>query len=405
VLLSTARRLLSGARPDDTIARFGGDEFVVVVQGLSSFADLSACADRIVTALREPHLVGGEEVVATVSIGIAATSRPDHLPDDLLREADMAMYRAKDRGRDRHEVYGEALQARAAQRLVIERVLRHAMSDGRLSVRFQPIIDLTAGFAVEAEALLRCSAINRGHSMPVPYLAVADESGLLPVIDEWARATAFAQLASLRSSLGDGDLKRIAVNVTARELVAADFPSHLAASLATAGLSGKDLSIEVTEQVLLQTSNSAIRSLVELRDIGVHVGLDDFGTGFSSLTHLQALPLDFIKIDRGFVKRIAGDGRSRAIVAAIIDLAHALDLGVVAEGIETQAQLLLLRGFGCDLGQGYLFARSLTPSGLVTFLEGGAASREVVGGEDWRATGAVQLESAITPSTMGTKIA
>ncbi|MGA3185003.1 MAG: EAL domain-containing protein [Candidatus Dormibacteria bacterium] len=379
VLVSTARRLQAGARPDDTVARFGGDEFVVVVPGLVAFADLAACAERIVTELREPHVVGGEEVVATVSVGIAATSRPDHLPDDLLREADLAMYRAKDRGRDRHEIYGEALQARAAQRLVTERVLRHAMSAGHLNVRYQPITDLAAGTAVEAEALLRCAAIDRGHSMPEPYLAVAEESGLLPVIDEWVRATAFAQLARLRASLGDGGLQRIAMNVTARELVGADFPSRLAEDLARAGLAGKDLSVEVTEQVVLQTSNSAIRALVELRGIGVHIGLDDFGTGFSSLTHLQALPLDFIKVDRSFVKRIAVDARSRAIVAAIIDLAHALGLTVVAEGIETQAQLLLLRGFGCDLGQGYLFARALSSSALASFLDDGVASRAVVG--------------------------
>jgi EAL domain-containing protein (putative c-di-GMP-specific phosphodiesterase class I) len=217
--------------------------------------------------------------------------------------------------------------------------------------------------------------------MPERYMSVAEESGLLPVIDDWVRATAFAQLATLRPGLRDGDLKRVAVNVTARELVGADFPARFASSLATVGLSGNDLAIEVTEQVLLQTSNSAIRSLVELRSTGVHIGLDDFGTGFSSLTHLQALPLDFIKVDRSFVKRIAVESRSRAIVAAIIDLAHALGLTVVGEGIETQAQLLLLRGFGCDLGQGHLFARSLTASGLVGFLENGAASHLVVGGE------------------------
>jgi diguanylate cyclase (GGDEF)-like protein/PAS domain S-box-containing protein len=385
VLISTAQRLLSVARPEDTVARFGGDEFVVV-QSLASFSDLNACADRIVTALREPHRVGDQEVVATVSIGVAATSRTDHLPDDLLREADLAMYRAKDRGRDRHEVYGEALQARATQRLETERVLRHAMSAGRLNVRYQPIVDLSTGAAVQAEALLRCSAIDRGKSMPERYISVADEAGLLPVIDDWVRATAFAQLATLRPALRDGDLQRVAVNVTARELVGADFAARFASSLATAGLSGNDLAIEVTEQVLLQTSNSAIRALVELRSTGVHIGLDDFGTGFSSLTHLQALPLDFIKIDRSFVKRIATDARSRAIVAAIIDLAHALDLTVVGEGIETHAQLFLLRGFGCDLGQGHLFARSLTASGLVGFLDDGAAAHLVVGGEHRRSS-------------------
>jgi diguanylate cyclase (GGDEF)-like protein/PAS domain S-box-containing protein len=376
VLVDTARRLQRVARPDDTIARFGGDEFVVIVQGLATRADLSACADRIVAALREPHVLQGEEVVATVSIGIAATSRPDHLPGDLLREADLAMYRAKDRGRDRHEVYGEALQARAAQRLDTERLLRRAMSEDRLTVEYQPIIDLASGLPVEVEALVRSDDIDGGRSMPERVLSVAEDSGLLPLIDDWVRMTAFAQLAALRSRPASGDeIERVAVNVTARELVSSDFPARLSASLDEAGLSGHDLSIEVTEQVLLQTSDSAIKSLIDLRKIGVRIGLDDFGTGFSSLTHLQTFPLDFLKIDRSFVKRIEVDRHSHAIVAAIIHLAHALDLMVVAEGIETDAQLNALRGFGCDRGQGFLFAHSLNPGALVTFLVGRAAVR------------------------------
>jgi diguanylate cyclase (GGDEF)-like protein/PAS domain S-box-containing protein len=369
VLMGTARRLLEAARPDDTVARFGGDEFVVVIQGLTTPTDLSACAERIVVALREPHLIQGEEVVATVSIGVAATSRPDHLPADLLREADLAMYRAKDRGRDRHEVYGEALQARAEQRLTAERILRHATAERRFSVEYQPIIDLESGMAVEAEALLRSADIDLGRSMPQHVLSVAEESGLLPTIDEWVRTTVFTDLAAWRRSGACRSLQRVAVNVTARELVSADFPAGLAKALREAGLCGRDLAIEVTEQALLQTSHSAIRSLVELRAAGVRIGLDDFGTGFSSLAHLQSFPLDFLKIDRSFVERMEVDKHSASIVAAIIHLAHALDLTVVAEGLASDAQLAALRGFGCDRGQGFLFARSLSPTALARFPE------------------------------------
>ena len=364
VLVAAAHRLQHLARPDDTVARFGGDEFVVIVQGLTKSEDLSALADRVVTALREPYRIGKqkEEVVTTVSVGIAVTSRSDHLPGDLLREADLALYRAKDRGRDRHEVYGEALQVRAVERLETERLLRRAMSEGGLALVYQPIIDLSTGATVEAEALLRIDDADLGRLAPGQFLSVAEEAGLLPAMDEWVRLTALSQLAAWRSSGAIGSLDRVAVNVTARELASADFASRLAARLADAGLEGHDLTIEVTEHVLLQTSNSAVNSLAELRELGVQIGLDDFGTGFSALTYLQTFPLDFLKIDRSFVERIADDRRSSSIIGAIIGLAHALDLAVVAEGVESEAQLAALRRFGCDRVQGFLLSPPLTTS-------------------------------------------
>ena len=371
VLVATAQRLQHLARPDDTVARFGGDEFVVIVQGLTKSADLSALAGRIVTGLREPHRIGKlkEEVVTTVSIGIAVTSQPDHLSGDLLREADLALYRAKDRGRDRHEVYGEALQARAVERLETERLLRRAMSERRLAVAYQPIIDFSTGMTVEAEALLRIDDLEFGRLAPEQFLSVAEEAGLLSNMDDWVRTTALKQLSVWRSNGALGSLERIAVNVTARELASADFASRLAARLGEAGLDGRDLSIEVTEHVLLQTSNSAINSLVELRSLGVHIGLDDFGTGFSALSYLQTFPLDFLKIDKSIVERIVKDRRSSSIIGAIIGLAHALDLTVVAEGVESEEQLAALRSFGCDRVQGFLLSHPLTAAEFKRHLE------------------------------------
>ena len=356
VLIATARRLQRLARPDDTVARFGGDEFVVLVQGLHNAADLAALADRIVSALREPCRVGKEHIEITVSIGVAITSLPDQLSADLLREADLALYKAKDRGRDRHEIYGEALQARAIRRLETERLLRRAIASRSLAVEYQPIVHLASEAVVEVEALLRIDDVELGRLTPEHYLAVAEETGLLVKIDEWVRVNAFTQLAAWRADRSLRSVGRLAVNVTARELAAADFAPRIAAQLHEAGLRGGDLAVEVTEQVLLQTSNSAINSLVELRHAGVRIGLDDFGTGFSALSYLQTFPLDFLKIDRSFVERVAIDARSAAIVAATISLAHALDLEVVAEGIETQEQLTKLRSFGCDRGQGFVFS-------------------------------------------------
>jgi diguanylate cyclase (GGDEF)-like protein/PAS domain S-box-containing protein len=369
VLVDAARRIQRLARAEDTVARFGGDEFVVVVHGMATSAKLTTFAERIVAGLRAPYRIGTEDIVTTVSIGIATTSRPDHLPADLLREADLAMFRAKDRGRDRQEVYGEALQARAIERLTTERLLRSAISERRMAVEYQPIVDLATGATVGAEALLRINDIDLGRSLPGHVVSVAEESGLLAGIDEWVRAKVLTQLAAWRSSRTNGAVGRVAVNVTARELVSADFASRLTTSIHDAGLEGCDLAVEVTEHVLLQTSNSAISSLAELRNAGVRVGVDDFGTGFSALAHLQSLPLDFLKIDKSFVERITFDSRSSAIVAAIIGLAHALGLEVVAEGVESSEQMIMLRGFGCNMGQGFVFAHPLSPIALTRFLK------------------------------------
>ena len=366
VLIAVAHRLQGLARPDDTVARFGGDEFVIVVQGMRTTSDLTAFAERIVTGLREPLRIGDEEIATTVSIGIAVTSMSDHLPADLIREADLALYRAKGSGRDRHEVYGEALQVRAIERLETERLLRRAISDKKLVIEYQPIIDLATGMAVEAEALLRVDDSDRGLLLPAEFLSVAEECGLLPAMDDWMRTSALTQFSAWRSNPALSAIGCIAVNATARELVNGEFASVLADRLRETELEGRHLAIEVTEHVLLQTSNSAMTSLADLRSLGVHIGLDDFGMGYSALSYLQAYPLDYLKIDRSFIERMGSDRRSSSIIAAMIQLAHAMDLVVVAEGIETQDQLSKLRALGCDRGQGYVFSR---PVGAVAFAQ------------------------------------
>ena len=366
LLCAVAERLRAMLRPEDFVARFGGDEFVIVVQGMRTTSDLTAFAERIVTGLREPLRIGDEEIATTVSIGIAVTSMSDHLPADLIREADLALYRAKGSGRDRHEVYGEALQVRAIERLETERLLRRAITDKRLVIEYQPIIDLATGMAVEAEALLRVDDSDRGLLLPAEFLSVAEECGLLPAMDDWMRTSALTQFSAWRSNPALSAIGCIAVNATARELVNGEFASVLADRLRETELEGRHLAIEVTEHVLLQTSNSAMTSLADLRSLGVHIGLDDFGMGYSALSYLQAYPLDYLKIDRSFIERMGSDRRSSSIIAAMIQLAHAMDLVVVAEGIETQDQLSKLRALGCDRGQGYVFSR---PVGAVAFAQ------------------------------------
>lgn len=374
VLLEAAARLQRLARPDDTVARFGGDEFVVVVQGLTDPADLAAFADRIVSGLRAPYQVGEDKVVATISIGVAVASQPDCLPEDLLRQADTALYRAKDQGRDRHEVFGAALQVRAMERQETERLVRRALAEERLIVHYQPIVEVVSGATIQVEALLRIDDMEQGTFLsPRHFLVVAEEAGLLPAMDERVRTIALGEVAAWRAIPSLRGLERLAVNLSARELASPEFTARLAHRLHLNGLTGGDLSIEVTEHVLMQTSHSAVASLAELRDFGVHVGLDDFGTGLSALSHLHRFPLDFVKIDRSFVERIAVDARSSCIVAAIINLAHAHGLSVVAEGVETTGQLATLRRLGCDRAQGFLFSAPVSAADFVELLRRQAA--------------------------------
>lgn len=377
LLVASARRLERLARPDDTVARFGGDEFVMAVQGLASPVDLTAFADRVVAALRRPYRIGDDEIVVTVSIGIAVASRPDSVPADMLREADLAMYRAKDRGRDRHEVYGAALQQRAVERLETERLIRRALADRRLIVEYQPIVALQSGVTTEVEALLRIDDAERGMLSPEHFIEIARDTGLLSTMDHWLRAQAMRDLADWRANPSSPGVARISVNIAARELSRPDFSTRLAADLDAVGLAGSDLGIEVTEHVLLQTSHSALQSLAALRGLGVQVGLDDFGTGFSALSQLRAFPLDFIKIDRSFIEHVVTDGRSASIVRAMIDLAHALGLVVVAEGVEQEAQRALLESFGCDRFQGFLFSRSLSSADLMRLVAAASCSSSV----------------------------
>jgi EAL domain-containing protein (putative c-di-GMP-specific phosphodiesterase class I) len=288
---------------------------------------------------------------------VSTTTASTHNPEALLQEADLALYRAKDRGRDRAEVFDEELRTTAVGRLGIEQMTRQAMNEDRLVVRYQPIIDLTTGHVTRVEALVRIQGPD-GLIYPDGFIDVAEEAGLLTAIDQWVLGQAIKQAKFWAHHLaGARDFCGVAINVTARHLADSYFAEKLADLLADNGLPDGTLSIEVTERILMQASNSSMDTVRTIRGLGVNVGLDDFGTGYSSLAYLRDFPLDFIKIDQSFIRKIH-EPTQAAIVTAIIELAHALDLLVVAEGVETDEQRAILVDLGCDRAQGFLFAHA-----------------------------------------------
>ncbi len=364
VLAQMAARLLHHLRPADTLARLGGDEFVIVAEGLVNEEGAIDLGNRVIEAGRTPFHMGDEEFVCTVSVGIACTRDSERSASDLLGEADLALYRAKDRGRDRAEMFDEELRTKAVGRLSTERILRSALDDQRLVVEYQPIIDLRTDCVVGAEALMRINDPDKGLLKPESFLEVAEETGLLITMDERVLADAVQQVGTWHSRSAGAEFAEVSINVTARHLADIGFQKSVIEHLDGCGVARHDLMIEVTERVLLEASNSAMTGLRALREAGVQIGLDDFGTGYSSLAYLRQFPLDFVKIDRSFICDLERVDDQRAIVAAIIGLSHALRLTVIAEGIETEEQLGILRALECDRGQGFLFAHSGAPSAV-----------------------------------------
>ena len=360
VLLKMAERLTSHLRPADTLARLGGDEFVLVAEGVTNEAAAIALANRVIEDGRRPFRVDGDEFSCTMSIGVACTADSQHNAEALLSEADLALYRAKDRGRDQVAVFDEELRTTAVYRLATERMVRRALDEGRIVVEYQPIVDIKTGHPVGAEALVRIRDLEQRPNAAGLVLGVAEETGLLITIDEVVLADAVKQAAAWRARLG-AKFAGVAVNVTARHLADSEFRHAIFDQLEANGVPPGDLQIEVTEQVLMEASNSAMTGLRALRDLGVTVGLDDFGTRYSSLAYLRQFPLDFVKIDKSFVDDIVIDPKVRAIAGAIIVLSHALDLTVVAEGVELPSQGQVLIDLGCDRAQGFLYAGSGAP--------------------------------------------
>lgn len=363
LLVEVASRIEAVSRADATVARLGGDEFAVLAEGLGRPEDVQPVASRLLEVLRRPYTLSGsgETLVATVSIGISVAASADRSPSDLYREADLALYRAKDGGRDQFALFDDDLRARAVARMQAEGLLRRAIRHDLLTPRYQPIVDLTDGRIRAVEALAR---IRDGDELIAPdvFVEVAEETGLIVELDARMFELALGQFARWASS--GVTLRRLSTNLSARSLEDPTFVDRMRAAMRWYDVPGSAVRVELTERSLLTPSPAVRQSLRRIAELGVGVGLDDFGTGYSALAYLQRFDLDFLKIDRSFVGGLGRSARDDAVVGAVIDLAHAHDLLVIAEGVETSEQLAALRAMGCDRAQGYLMGRPMAADAL-----------------------------------------
>jgi diguanylate cyclase (GGDEF)-like protein len=363
LLAAVAPRIQGAIRPGDTVARFGGDEFAVLAEDISSERDATRVAERIAESLTRPFVLRGREHFASASIGISIGTGSEQ-PEALIRDADAALYRAKERGRGGYEIFDEVMRSRVIDHMQTENDLRGALQRHELELHFQPIINLRDGSIVLLEALLRWQHPERGLLAPAAFIPVAEESRLIVPIGRWVIEEACRSAAEWQALDPDGPPVGVSVNLSARELADPELLSFVRAALAESGIDPSTLRLELTESTLLEETETPEVGLEGLTDLGVRLILDDFGTGFSSLGYLKRLPLSGIKLDRAFVENLTEDGEDAAIVRAVTDMASALGLEVCAEGVETAEQLAVVRELGCTHAQGFHFSQPLPADGI-----------------------------------------
>jgi len=358
LLISAARKLESSLRPGDTVARLGGDEFAILLDDINDLADATSVADRIQYLFTAPTVIEGHEVFTTASIGIALISRNHQQPNDVLRDADAAMYRAKAGGKARFAIFDAEMHADGKNVLQLEADLRQALKNREFQAKFQPIISLGSGRVVGFEAFLRWQHPTRGMVSPADFVGLAEETGLLVAIDRWMLGEACRRMASWQARFPAHTLLTMSVNMSSRQFAQSDLMDEMERILRRAGLEPRSLRLEMTEKSLLASPDATESMIKKLNALGVQISLDDFGTGYSSLAHLHRFNFDALKIDRSFITHL-DDARNEEIVRAIINIAHNLNMTVVAEGVETVEQLARLRDMKCHCAQGYLFSEAL----------------------------------------------
>ena len=368
LLVGISRRLEESLRPADSVARLGGDEYAIILDGVSEPREATVVADRIQKALRIPFDLNGQEVYCTVSVGISQYGGAYQSAEELLRDADTAMYRAKALGRDRYAIFDRGMHEKAVAALQLENDLRRALDTKEFGVHYQPIVELAGGRIVGFEALVRWHHPRRGLVLPGEFVHVAEETGLIIAIDRWVASEACRQLRSWQVQFKRTPPLTMSVNVSGGQFMQPDLPMQIDRTLRENGLFGSALKLEITESVIMDKARYTGPMLEHLRGLAIKLSIDDFGTGYSSLSYLRRFEIDTLKIDSSFVGRMTTDDEASEIVRAIITLAHNLRKDMIAEGVETASQLARLREMRCTYAQGYYFSRPVdaqTATGLI----------------------------------------
>lgn len=369
LLVAAGQRLQNNIRPGDTVSRFGGDEFVILLTDVVDSEAAIAVAERIQCDFMRPFSVDGEEVLTTLSVGIVVHSTHHCAPDDILRDADTAMYMAKERGGAGHVLFGDEMSANASVQLQLRAELRRAVEACSLSVHYQPIIELGNGRIAGFEALLRWDHPERGWISPMDFIFAAENTGLIIPLGRWALEQACREAAIWQGMDQVGAPVTISVNLSARQLHRTEFLGDLLAILDATGLPAAQLKLELTEGALFGQSEQSVRALEGIRQTGIQLHIDDFGTGFSSLNYLSRLPVSALKVDRSFVLGLDADDGNTKIIRGVVMMAHSLGIQVIAEGIETNGQLRVLRDeLGCDFGQGFRFSKAVDAKSATALL-------------------------------------